>query len=344
MMVESLRFIKHSIFCFIIFSNTSFGKDFDELFIIYEPIESTSKIEQSINNSFNTMIYRLSGNPSPSNIWKIINAGNSRKDFISSYSVKNLDNSNYLQVKFDKDLLIKKFNELSIPALGNSRPVILFLINIDSGTETPYLLRESESKLELDSIVKSSLMNLSNSRGIFLELPELDLEDMNSVLKYPNLINTNNLAKSQHDSTKVVEINIAKIGLNEWSVYGDINFEYQGNNFNEQFLTTFNSFLIEEINKLLKINLIDTSKETSISLSLANIDDYDDYISSRDFIEGMVATKNINISTFESNIISYEASIYGSFKTFVSGINESSFVRITDVSFENKTLKLDYLK
>ena len=344
MMVESLRFIKHSIFCIIIFSNTSFGKDFDELFIIYEPIESTSKIEQSINNSFNTMIYRLSGNPSPSNIWKIINAGNSRKDFISSYSVKNLDNSNYLQVQFDKDLLIKKFNELSIPALGNSRPVILFLINIDSGTETPYLLRESESKLELDSIVKSSLMNLSNSRGIFLELPELDLEDMNSVLKYPNLINTNNLAKSQHDSTKVVEINIAKIGLNEWSVYGDINFEYQGNNFNEQFLTTFNSFLIEEINKLLKINLIDTSKETSISLSLANIDDYDDYISSRDFIEGMVATKNINISTFESNIILYEASIYGSFKTFVSGINESSFVRITDVSFENKTLKLDYLK
>ncbi len=344
MMVESLRFIKHSIFCIIIFSNTSFGKDFDELFIIYEPIESTSKIEQSINNSFNTMIYRLSGNPSPSNIWKIINAGNSRKDFISSYSVKNLDNNNYLQVQFDKDLLIKKFNELSIPALGNSRPVILFLINIDSGTEAPYMLRESESKLELDSIVKSSLMNLSNSRGIFLELPELDLEDMNSVLKYPNLINTNNLAKSQHDSTKVVEINIAKIGLNEWSVYGDINFEYQGNNFNEQFLTTFNSFLIEEINKLLKINLIDTSKETSISLSLANIDDYDDYISSRDFIERMVAIKNINISTFESNIISYEASIYGSFKTFVNGINESSFVRITDVSFENKTLKLDYLK
>jgi len=344
MMVESLRFIKHSIFCFIIFSNTCFGKEFDELFIIYEPIDSTSKIEKSINNSFNTMIYRLSGDPSPSNIWKIINAGNSRKDFIRSYSIKNLYNKNFLQVHFDKDLLIKKFNELSIPALGNSRPVILFLINIDSGTEKPYMLRESELKSDLGLLIKDSLKHLSSSRGIFLELPELDLEDMNSVLKYPNLIDSNNLAKSQHDSTRVIEINIAKIGFNDWSVYGDINFEYQEDNFNEQFLIKFNDFVIQEINKLLKINLIDTSKETLISLSLGNIKNYDDYITSREIIERMIATKNINITTFESNKISYEVSIYGDFKTFVNEIYESNFAKISDVSYENNSLDIDFFK
>ena len=41
------------------------------------------------------MIYRLSGNSSPSNIWKIINAGNARKDFIKSYSIKNIDDKSY---------------------------------------------------------------------------------------------------------------------------------------------------------------------------------------------------------------------------------------------------------
>ena len=56
------------------------------------------------------MIYRLSGDPSPSNIWKIINADNSRKDFIKSYSIKNYNDENFLQVNFDKDLLVKKFN------------------------------------------------------------------------------------------------------------------------------------------------------------------------------------------------------------------------------------------
>ena len=45
----------------IIFSNTSFGKEFNELFIINEPISSSSEIEKTINKSFNRMIYRLIG-------------------------------------------------------------------------------------------------------------------------------------------------------------------------------------------------------------------------------------------------------------------------------------------
>jgi len=344
MMIESFKFIKHSIFFFIIFSNASFGKEFDELFTIYEPIDSSSKIEKSINNSFNTMIYRLSGNSSPSNIWKIINAGNSRKDFITSYSIQNLDDKNYLQVQFNKDLLIEKFNELSIPAIGSSRPVILFLINIDSGTEKPYLLEQSESKTDLDFLIKDSLMHIAISRGIFLELPELDLEDTNSVNNYPDLIDSNNLAKSQHSSNQVIEINIAKVGFNDWSVSGDMNFMFKDDSFNEQFAMRFNNFVTEETNKLLKLNLIDTSKETAISLSLASIYNYDDYMASRDIIEKMIAIKNINITNFETNKISYEMFIYGDFKTFVYEISESNFANILDVSYENNSIDLDYYR
>ena len=162
-----MKFIKHIIFCLIIFSNTCFGKEFNELFVIYEPIESASQIEKSINNSFNSMIYRLSGNSSPSNIWKIINAGNARKDFIKSYSIKNIDDGSYLQVYFEKDLLIEKFNELSIPVIGNSRPSILFLIKINSGSKTPYFLSGSDINSNLDSLVVNLLREISISRGIF---------------------------------------------------------------------------------------------------------------------------------------------------------------------------------
>jgi hypothetical protein len=73
------NFIKHFIVVLIIFSNQSFGKEFNELFTIYEPIENSSKIESSINSSFNNLIFRISGSNSPSNIWKIINSGSSRK-------------------------------------------------------------------------------------------------------------------------------------------------------------------------------------------------------------------------------------------------------------------------
>ena len=55
-----MRFLKHILFSLIIFSNACFGKEFDKLFVVYEPVEIASQIEKSINNSFNTMVYRLS--------------------------------------------------------------------------------------------------------------------------------------------------------------------------------------------------------------------------------------------------------------------------------------------
>ena len=81
-------FIKHLLVVLIIFSNYSFGKEFEELFTIYVPIENTSKIESSINQSFNNLVFRISGSKSPSNIWKIINSGSSRKDFIKVTQLK----------------------------------------------------------------------------------------------------------------------------------------------------------------------------------------------------------------------------------------------------------------
>ena len=294
-----MKFIKHIIFCLIIFSNTCFGKEFNELFIVYEPIQDNSNIEKSINNSFNTMIYRLSGDPSPSNIWKIINADNSRKDFIRSYSIKNYNNESFLQVDFDKDLLVKKFNELSISAIGISRPVILFLINIDSGSSNPYLLKDSESKSEIDFLIKKSLKKLHDKRGIFLELPEPDLNDLDLISSYSKLINSNNLLNSKFASDQVVEINITKVGVDDWLVNGDMSFEYKDKNFNNFFIERFEKYVTSKINNLLNSNTIDTSQLDFAKLSIANIFSFDDYSNSRDLIKNLVGTKEISIDSFE---------------------------------------------
>ena len=62
-----MKNIKYCLLCLIIFSNTSFGKDFTELFTIYEPVADTKQIEKSINKSFNIMVYSclLYTSPSP---------------------------------------------------------------------------------------------------------------------------------------------------------------------------------------------------------------------------------------------------------------------------------------
>lgn len=342
MSAMKIKFFKHSIFCLIIFSNTFFGKEFDQLFIINEPIENSSNIEKSINNAFNTMIYRLSGNPSPSNIWKIINAGNSRKDFIQSYSIKNFNDESYLQVYFDKDLLVKKFNELSIPAIGISRPVILFLINIDTGISSPYLIKDSESKSEIDLMIKKSLDNFYNKRGIFLELPEPDLDDLNIMTSYSKLINSNNLLNSKYASDQVIQIKLTKIGVNHWLVDGDINFEYKDNDFNDYFIKKFEEYLANVINIHLDKNKIDTSILTIAQLSIDNIYNYNDYIASRTLIRNLVATKDIDIDSFSINKISYNLNIYGNFDSFTKEISDSNYMKITNIEYSNNKIELGY--
>jgi len=342
MSAMKIKFFKHTIFCLIIFSNTFFGKEFDQLFIINEPIENSSNIEKSINNAFNTMIYRLSGNPSPSNIWKIINAGNSRKDFIQSYSIKNFNDESYLQVYFDKNLLVKKFNELSIPATGISRPVILFLINIDTGISSPYLIKDSESKSEIDLMIKKSLDNFSNKRGIFLELPEPDLDDLNIMTSYSKLINSNNLLNSKYASDQVIQIKLTKIGVNYWLVDGDINFEYKDNDFNDYFIKKFEEYLANVINIHLDKNKIDTSILTIAQLSIDNIYNYNDYIASRTLIRNLVATKDIDIDSFSNNKISYNLNIYGNFDSFTKEISDSNYMKITNIEYSNNKIELGY--
>ena len=344
MSIIKVKLFKHIIFCLIIFSNTCFGKEFDELFTIYEPLQSGSSIEKSINNSFNTMIYRLSGDEKPSNIWKIINAGNSRKDFIQSYSIKSLNNKSYLQVYFDKNLLVQKFNELSIPALGTSRPVILFLINVDTGSSKPYFLKDSESKSELDLLIKNLLKKLSSNRGIFLELPEPDLNELDLLTSYSKLINSNKLLNSKYASNKTVEIKLTKIGINNWLIDGDINFKYENNDFNNFFIKNLEKHILIEIDKLFSKNLIDTSQETLAQISISNISNYEDYKISKEVIGNLVATKDIDISSFKINNISYQVNIYGNFDSFVNEISDSNFIKVNKVKYSENTIYMDFMR
>ena len=337
-----MKFIKHIIFCLIIFSNTCFGKEFNELFVIYEPIESASQIEKSINNSFNSMIYRLSGNSSPSNIWKIINAGNARKDFIKSYSIKNIDDGSYLQVYFEKDLLIEKFNELSIPVIGNSRPSILFLIKINSGSKTPYFLSGSDINSNLDSLVVNLLREISISRGIFLELPELDLINKNELISYERLINPNNFIASQYKSDEIIEIEIINTGLNNWMVGGDINLIHTGDNFENKFINEFNQFLNLKVDNILKNYLIDTKKNNVITISITNINNFEDYKKSRNIIDNLVGIKEIDINKFEINNITYQAEVYGDLDDVVNELSSNSYIEISNIFIDTNSLELTF--
>ena len=339
-----MRFLKHTLLSLIIFSNTCFGKEFDKLFVVLEPIDSVSQIEKSINNSFNTMIYRLSGSDSPSNIWKIINAGNTRKNFIKSYSIKNIDYKSYLEVSFDKDLLIKVFNELSIPVLSNSRPVILFLIEIDSGTGEPYYLTNSQYNSELDNLLKNYLKNESTSRGIFLELPELDLIDLNQLNNYERLIDFEDIINEKYIFDELIKINISKTGIDQWSIGGDINMTVNDIDFISSIIEQFKKYTNTRINKMLEENIINTSKKGIINISVANINSFQDYKKSRKVIENLVGLRDIDIRRFEIDTVFYKLGVYGDFDSIVKEISESNFLEINSQHKDSSEINISFVR
>ena len=339
-----MRFVKYTLISLIIFSNICFGKEFDKLFTVFEPINSSSQIEKSINNSFNTMIYRLSGSDSPSNIWRIINAGNARKNFIKSYSIKNINNESYLEVSFNKDLLIEVFNELSIPVISNSRPVMLFLIEIDSGTGEPYYLTNSQNNSELDDLLKNFLKKESSLRGIFLELPELDLVEVNQLLNYKRLIDLEDIIYEKYIFDELIKIKISKIGIDQWSIDGDININIDDKDFVKNFIDKFKKHTNFRINKILEKNQINTSKNEIINISVSNINSFQDYKNSRKVIENLVGLKDIDINRFDIDTVFYKLNTYGDFDSIVKEISASNFSEIVSKFKDSSEININFVR
>ena len=336
--------IKHLTVVLIIFSNLSFGKEFNELFTIYEPIENTSKIEQSINLSFNNMIYRLSGDDSPSNIWKIINSGTSRKDLIISYSVKNIDDLSYLQVKFNQDMLVSKFKELSIPIVGYSRPVVLFLLEVDSGSDQPYFISSNKEIHDMDKVLRKTLNTISKERGIFLELPIFDLEDTKKISSFNILADPKAYIASKYDYHKLVNIKISNLGLNDWLISGDMNANFESSNFIVDFEEKFRTFLSRLIDESLAEFQVQTSNESFAYISIKGINTHEDYLELNKKMKMILSIPNLEIISFSDNTISYKASTYGSIDSILKEIESNGFLDILASEEGSNSINLYYKK
>jgi hypothetical protein len=336
------NFIKHLIVVLIIFSNQSFGKEFNELFTINVPLESSSKIESSINSSFNNLVFRISGSNSPSNIWKIINSGSSRKDFITSYSIKNDANISFLEVKFNQDKIISKFKELSIPIIGYSRPVILFLVEIESGSETSFFVTR-ENQNSLNALFIEVLDQLSEQRGIFLETPIFDLQDQEFLASADILLSPKDYITSKHNFDKLVDIKLINIGLNEWTFSGDIESFFSGELYKEDIESIFFKYVESTIPKVFEQLIIDTSNTSIIKIDVRGVSSYEDYKNSKNKLLKLIGITDLEILSFNNNMIRYEANIMGDIIALNKDIKNSSFFDIEN--FKNsEELNLVYLK
>lgn len=217
--------IKNLGFFFLLYLSLSspvYAKELSTLFEVKIPADQYTNTNDGLNKAFNQLIKKLSGSRSKKYLWRIGDTKLKKIDFVSSYSIESFEDSEMLIAQFNASTLIPELRDLGIPLIGFNRPVILFLLKIDTGESKPIFLEDGHTYSSLSSEIVSILTTIGKERGVYLELPTFDLEDQN-LLDQPNIL----FEPSQYIQDKFyndgfLSIQISRVGINQWSIDGDL--------------------------------------------------------------------------------------------------------------------------
>tara|TARA_B100001778_G_scaffold95591_1_gene78152 strand:- start:1278 stop:2294 length:1017 start_codon:yes stop_codon:yes gene_type:complete len=331
------HFLNFILLAVIIFSNYSFGKEFQKLFEITSPTNNVSNIDIVISKSFNDLVYRLTGDNNFRTIKKIAPDMKTKKDFLVSYEPITINNEPFLLSKFNKDSLIKKLNELEIPVIGYNRPITMMLIKIDDGKYPPYILNTSSNKL-LDENIKFILNKISNKRGIFFELPVFDLNDLEELNNLTIFDSEKEIILSNYEYDYELNLQISQPFINQWIITGDLNldkfinldlilldFEENLNIITDNFLTDF----------------LTPNISNSINISVSNINSYNDFVSFQEALNRLISIKDAKMTSYTNSLLSYTFIIKGDSESFVKEVNANLDLQVINIEEDSISIELN---
>jgi len=319
----------------IIFSNYSFGKEFQKLFEITSPTNSVSNIDIVISKSFNDLIYRLTGSNDFRIIKKIAPDMKTKKDFLVSYEPIKINNEPYLISKFNQDSLIKRLNELEIPVIGFNRPTSIIIIKIDDGKNQPYILNTSSNNL-IDQDLKELLIKTSNQRGMFFELPIFDLNDLEKLNNLTIFDSEKEIILENYEYDFEINLQISQPFINQWIITGDIN---------QQKFISYESIFLDLEKNLNKIadeylsDLILVDVENSILVKVANVNTYNDLIALQRAMKRLISIKDKEIRSYFDSSLSYAFTINGSMESFMKEIDANLDLQF--IEMKNDTILIE---
>ena len=319
----------------IIFSNYSFGKEFQKLFEITSPTNSVSNIDIVISKSFNDLIYRLTGSNDFRIIKKIAPDMKTKKDFLVSYEPVKINNEPYLISKFNQDSLIKRLDELEIPVIGFNRPTSIIIIKIDDGKNQPYILNTSSNNL-IDQDLKELLIKTSNQRGMFFELPIFDLNDLEKLNNLTIFDSEKEIILENYEYDFEINLQISQPFINQWIITGDIN---------QQKFISYESIFLDLEKNLNKIadeylsDLLLVDVENSILVKVANVNTYNDLIALQRAMKRLISIKDKEIRSYFDSSLSYAFTINGSMESFIKEIDANLDLQF--IEMKNDTILIE---
>jgi len=321
--------------------NMTFSKEFPALFEVNIPVDQYTNTNDGLNKAFNRLIQKLSGSRSKKLLWRIGDAQLNKIEFVSSYSTELIGEQEFLSVKFNSEALIPELRKIGTPLIGFNRPVILILFKIDTGESTPVYLDNSASTYLMSAKIKKTFMDIALQRGVYLELPEFDLEDQNLLNQTNILFSPSDYIQEKFYNDAFLSIDLIRVGINQWSVSGDLKTiaPLQEKQVIEFFENTIHAFLDE----LLEVKPLEPGiSGERLRVSIIGLNNFQDFESVESELDKIFAIKSRSFYAFQRTKIDYITQLFQTKDSLVKELKGSTKFLIKEYNADTNYLKLEY--
>ena len=322
--------------------NTAFSKELPGLFEVMIPEDQYTNTNDGLNKAFNLLIQKLSGSRSKKLLWKIGDAKLKKVKYVAVYSTKLIGDKEFLKVKFNNEALIPELRKIGIPLIGFNRPVILILFKLDTGESVPVFLGNSSSNDVLSSKLRQMLRDISLARGVYLELPEFDLEDQNLLSQANVLFSPANYIQEKFYNDSFLSIELVRVGINQWSVNGDLesNSTLQEKELIEFFQNTFHK-IVDDILEVQPLGPGISGERMMVSIQ--GLGSFSDFQSVESELDKIFAIKSRTFHSFERTKIDYHTQLFQTKASLIKELRGSTKFLIKEYNADTSQLKLEYL-
>ena len=322
--------------------NMAFSKELPALFEVKIPVDQYTNTNDGLNKAFNRLIQKLSGSRSKKFLWRIGDAQLNKIEFVSSYSSELIGEEEFLSVKFNSEALIPELRKIGTPLIGFNRPVILILFKMDTGESAPVYLDSSASTDLMSAKIKQTLIDIALQRGVYLELPEFDLEDQNLLNQANILFSPSNYIQEKFYNDAFLDIELARIGINQWSINGDLKTTSPLQE--KQVIEFFQNAVHEFLDDLLEVKPLEPGASgESMMVSIQGLNNYQDFQSVESELDKIFAIKSRSFHAFQRTKIDYMTQLFQTKDSLMKELRGSTKFLIKEYNADTNYLKLEYL-
>ena len=334
--------IKILILLNVLMANIAFTKELPALFEVKIPEDQYTNTNDGLNKAFNRLIQKLSGSRSKKFLWRIGDAQLNKIEFVSSYSTELIGEQEFLSVRFNGESLIPELRKIGMPLIGFNRPVILILFKIDTGESAPVYLSSSSSGDQLAAEIKQTFKNIAIERGVYLELPEFDLEDQNLLNQANILFSPSNYIEEKFYNDAFLAIELVRIGINQWSVNGDLKSISPLQE--KQVIEFFKNAVHEFLDDLLEVKPLEPGASGErVMVSIQGLNNFQDFQSVESELDKIFAIKSRSFHAFERTKIDYITQLFQTTDSLMKELRGSTKFLIKEYNADTNQLKLEYL-